>query len=129
MNKMRDRVNLKSGKGMRERKDCKYTILAGLMIIGLLTCFLTRLTYAKAGNPAGNEDQVKIYESRMIYLNDSLYSIARKNMTEGYGDLEELIKEIEAINNIDQSTVLIPGNSIIVPRYVSKAAKINIAID
>ena len=77
-----------------------------------------RLIYAFAYNAeAANDERVKCYESVMIYLGDTVYSIAEENAGDGYDSVQTYANEVARINHINVDTPLIPGNYLVVPYY------------
>ena len=91
-------------------------VFALVLMAGILKG--SRLIYASAyTSKAAVEENVKCYRSVMIYLGDTVYSIAEENIGEGYDSVAAYAKEIVRINHIDLDTVLIPGNYLVVPYF------------
>ncbi len=91
-------------------------VFALVLMAGILKG--TRLIYAFAyTSEAPVEENVKCYRSVMIYLSDTVYSIAEENIGEGYDSVDAYAKEIVRINHIDLDTALIPGNYLVVPYF------------
>jgi len=74
---------------------------------------------AYAGNHKTDSNSVKKYKSIMIYSGDTMESIAAEYMTDEYSSSVKYINEVYSINGINNATVLIPGNHIIIPYYES----------
>ena len=91
-------------------------VFALVLMAGILKG--TRLIYAFAYTERTPvEENVKCYRSVMIYLGDTVYSVAEENIGDGYDSVAAYAKEVARINHIDTDTVLIPGNYLVVPYF------------
>lgn len=61
-------------------------------------------------------DTFKYYKSITIEPGDSLWSIAKENMTEEYGSINDYIDEVCFINSLD-GTQIHAGRSLTIPYY------------
>ena len=111
-----------------KRRAVKYSVSGRMRLILLAMLFAlvlmagilkgTRLIYAFAyTDRIPVEENVKCYRSVMIYLGDTVYSVAEENISEGYDSVAAYAKEVARINHIDTDTVLIPGNYLVVPYF------------
>ncbi len=112
----------------RKRRAVEKTVSARVRFILLVLVFAlvlmagilkgTRLIYAFAyTSEVPAEENVKCYRSVMIYLGDTVYSIAEENIGDGYDSVASYAKEVARINHIDADTALIPGNYLVVPYF------------
>ena len=113
---MRKRRALKISVSGRARLILLAMVFALVLMAGILKG--TRLIYAFAyTTEAPVEENVKCYRSVMIYLGDTVYSVAEENFGDGYDSVAAYAKEIVRINHIDIDTALIPGNYLVVPYF------------
>ena len=113
---MRKRRALKISVSGRARLILLVMVFALVLMAGILKG--TRLIYAFAyTTEAPVEENVKCYRSVMIYLGDTVYSVAEENMGDGYDSVAAYAKEIVRINHIDIDTALIPGKYLVVPYF------------
>lgn len=92
-----------------------------LLGITVLVCILvslllfTNLDHVEASNGQIREKQYKNVE---IQDGDTVWTLAEEFKTYEYKSTMELVREILEINNINEKTVLKPGNRILIPNYV-----------
>lgn len=104
-------------------------ILASLFIVIFLFSILFFTNKTSANNFAHDSNSVKLYKSVTIYAGDTLESIASDYMSDEYSSVVKYVNELLAINSMNSDTVLIPGNKIIVPYYMSKSIAQNPVIE
>lgn len=112
---------------MNNKKRIFAAVLFGIVLFtGILTC--TKLAYASSEAEA-ESGAVKCYKSVMIYLGDTLESVAEEYQPEEYTTLNEYINEIRKINHLRTDTALIPGNYIIIPCYCTVSENENVIVN
>ena len=104
---------IKRTKQVRKQKR----VLAITFCVAFIITSLFISAKAYAGNSKCESDSVKKYKSVMIYSGDTVESIAAVYMTAEYSSVNKYINEVYSINGINNATVLVPGNHIIVPYY------------
>ncbi len=94
----------------------RHIILVSLVLISLI--FVLTIFSVKS-NASEDPDSVeyKHYLSVEIMPGDSISSIADEYMSSGYSSVDSLVNEILYVNNLNETTVLISGNYLIVPVY------------
>lgn len=87
-------------------------IIFTLLILFCAVCFVTGFSNVEKNR----EPRQKYYTSVEIQEGDSLWSIARANMTEEYSSEQEYIEEVKEMNHLmnDQIT---KGRHIVIPHY------------
>ncbi|MCR4655451.1 MAG: hypothetical protein K5770_04380 [Lachnospiraceae bacterium] len=104
----------------------KFFTVALIFTIVLVLGILAGARFIYASSYDSSEDgpgKVKCYKSVMIYLGDTLDSIAEANYVEGSVSREAYKNEIASINHLGIGTELIPGNCLTIPFFSEPAPK------
>ena len=110
---------------MRARDRRKYEIrrkillMIGMVITMALCLFFSIKAFANTKDAADEGLYSKQYRSEMIYLGDTVESIASDNYSFLFLSEDRLEEEIRSINHLSPDEKLIPGNYIVVPYFVS----------
>lgn len=87
-------------------------ITFSILVLCCIACFITGFTKVE-GNDSSHQ---KYYTSVEIQEGDSLWSIARKNMTEEYSSEQEYIDEVKEMNHLTTNQIT-KGRHIVIPHY------------
>lgn len=108
---------------INNNKVKQFNIFKNLMVIAIfitilfITIFSIRaFVYANDNRNCNNSKQFK---SICIYCGDSIDTISNSYLEYGYDSDKQFKKEIISINHLSNNEILIPGNYIVVPYYVS----------
>ncbi len=92
-----------------------FVIIAVIAVI--ISCFmLTMFSRASQSEETVTSEPVKLYRSYLIKRGDTLSSIAKDNMGEGFSSEKEYIDEVRQINGFCGDSIL-SGAYIILPYY------------
>jgi cell division protein YceG involved in septum cleavage len=95
----------------------RHIILVSLVLISSLIFVLTIFSVKSNASEDPDSIEYKHYLSVEIMPGDSISSIADEYMSSGYSSVDSLVNEILYVNNLNETTVLISGNYLIVPVY------------
>lgn len=95
---------------MRNRRTVY--IIFSILILLCIVCFITG--FSKVEKKESNHQ--KYYTSVEIQEGDSLWSIAKSNMTEEYSSEQEYINEVKEMNHLTNNQIT-KGRHIVIPHY------------
>ena len=91
-------------------------MVTGVVIVAAVILFLVIMNSAKVKTNAGVNTGTKFYRSVMVEKGDTLWSIAKENVSPGQEDIRALVNEIKDINNLTRDEITY-GANIIIPYY------------
>lgn len=87
-------------------------IIFSILVLFCIGCFITGFSKVKSEESSHQ----KYYTSIEIQEGDSLWSIAKSNMTEEYSSEQEYIDEVKEMNHLTNNQIT-KGRHIVIPHY------------
>lgn len=97
------------------------TILYGVILIPFLTACILIISFSNLVTASAVHEPMsrKYFRAIEVQEGDTLWNIAKQNMTAEYDSIEEYIKEIKTLNGLTTNNIR-SGHYISIPYYLSE---------
>lgn len=119
MNTRVSEQRIKNNRIRRQRQLRRHMILAIATICLVCILAVTAGSFLSKAKSGEEETYYKYYKSIQIEEGDTLWGLAKENMSGQYKNISSYIKEVMAMNAMTQET-LIAGEYIVIPYYSSE---------